>query len=166
MKSLCVLFSFFLCSQLAFAASPKSDYFTTSDGVKIHFLEAGEGRAIVFIPGWTMPADIWQQQIDYFAPKYHVIAVDPRSQGDSDKAADGNFTERRAQDYKELVDHLKLDRPMLVGWSLAVSELLSYAEQFGADKIAGLVLVDGFIKLDPAMLSSFPVWLKGFQVNR
>lgn len=63
------------------AQAAKGDSFQTSDGIKIHYLEAGSGRAIVFIPGWTMPAWIWQKQIDEFAKKYHVIAVDPRSQG-------------------------------------------------------------------------------------
>src|ERR1051325_4215642 len=33
-----------------------SAFFTTSDGIRIHYLEAGKGPAIFFIPGWTMPA--------------------------------------------------------------------------------------------------------------
>jgi non-heme chloroperoxidase len=57
----------------------KSEFFKTSDGIRIHYLEVGSGRPIVFIPGWTMPAWIWQKQIDEFSKKYHVIAVDPRS---------------------------------------------------------------------------------------
>ncbi|MGC1476594.1 MAG: alpha/beta hydrolase, partial [Terriglobales bacterium] len=72
-------------SVAAQAQTTKSDFFKTSDGVRIHYLEAGSGRPIVFIPGWTMPAWIWQKQIDEFSKKYHVIAVDPRSQGESDK---------------------------------------------------------------------------------
>jgi len=63
----------------------KSGSFKTSDGISIHYLEAGSGHPIVFIPGWTMPAWIWQKQIEEFSKKYHVIAVDPRSQGESDK---------------------------------------------------------------------------------
>jgi len=76
--------AFFLAST-AVAQTAKSDFFTTSDGVKIHYVEAGSGRAVVFIPGWTMPAWIWQKQIDEFSKKYHVVVVDPRSQGESDK---------------------------------------------------------------------------------
>ena len=55
----------------------KSAFFKTSDGISIHYLEAGAGRPIVFIPGWTMPAWIWQKQIDEFSKKYRVIAVEP-----------------------------------------------------------------------------------------
>jgi len=139
----------------AAAPAPKSAFITTSDGVRIHYLEAGKGPAIVFIPGWTMPAEIWERQIAYFSAKHHVVAVDPRSQGDSDKPAEGNYPERRARDYKELVDQLKLEKPVLVGWSMGVPELLSYVDQFGAANVGGVVLVDGFIKFPEAQLAAF-----------
>lgn len=161
----CILFIVLSASTLL-AADMKSGWFTTSDGIKIHFIEAGQGKPIVFIPGWTMAADIWQPQIDFFPDKYHVIAVDPRSQGESDKPADGNYAERRARDYKELVDHLKLEKPVLVGWSMAVGEVLSYVDQFGADNLRGVVLVDGLIKLDPAQTGSFAAFFKTFVTDR
>jgi non-heme chloroperoxidase len=123
-------------------APVKDNYFTTSDGVKLHYLESGSGPTILFVPGWTMPAEIWQPQIDYFSQKYHVVAIDPRSQGASEKPAEGNYPGRRAQDYKELIDHLGGAPVILVGWSLAVNEAFAYVDQFGTYKLAGLVLVD------------------------
>jgi len=74
-----------------FAGSPRSQFIKTSDGVRIHYAEAGEGRAIVFIPGWRMPGWIWQKQIDELSKNYRVIAIDPRSQGESDKPAYGSL---------------------------------------------------------------------------
>jgi non-heme chloroperoxidase len=124
------------------AATVKSEFFTTSDGVKLHYLESGAGPTILFVPGWTMPAEIWQPQIDYFSRNYHVVAIDPRSQGDSEKTPDGNYPGRRAQDYKELIDHLGVPQVVMVGWSLAVQESLTYVEMFGTSKLNGLVLVD------------------------
>jgi non-heme chloroperoxidase len=124
------------------AATVKSGFFTTSDGVRLHYLESGAGPTILFVPGWTMPAEIWQPQIEYFSRSYHVVALDPRSQGASDKPAEGNYPGRRAQDYKELIDHLGGSPVALVGWSLAVHEALTYVEMFGAYKLNGLVLVD------------------------
>src|SRR5271166_5543117 len=135
-----------------FAQTAKSDFFKTSDGVRIHYVESGSGRPIVFIPGWTMPAWIWQKQIDEFSKKYHVIAVDPRSQGDCDKPLYGHLPETRARDYKELVDQLGLKHPVLVGWSMGCGELIKYAEQFGTDNVGGIVLVDGFITDKPSDL--------------
>lgn len=156
-----------VCAMSAWAqAAPKSGFFTTSDGVRIHYLEVGAGPAIVFIPGWTMPAWIWEKQIAYFAPKYHVIAVDPRSQGESDKPAEGNYPERRARDYKELVEHLHLTRPVLVGWSMGVAELLAYAGQFGTADVQGIVLVDGFVVLDEALQKFFPQWMHTVAADR
>jgi len=161
-----------LCIQLVpaivTAHGTKSGFFKTSDNIRIHYLEAGSGRPIVLIPGWTMPAWIWQKQIDEFSKKYHVVAVDPRSQGESDKPTFGHLPETRARDYKELVDHLNLKQPVLVGWSMACGELVKYAELFGADNVGGFVLVDGLLSDKPnaevsAMLSG---WMNQLQQDR
>jgi non-heme chloroperoxidase len=149
-------------------AQTSSRFFKTSDGVRIHYLESGKGRPIVFIPGWTMPAWIWQKQIDEFSSKYHVVAVDPRSQGESDKPSYGHLPETRARDYKELVDHLALKQPVLVGWSMGCGELMKYVEQFGSDDLAGLVLVDGYLwdKPDPNSFSGMSGWMNQLQQDR
>ena len=155
-------------SLLAQTATAKSGFFKTSDGVRIHYLEAGSGRPIVFIPGWTMPAWIWQKQIDEFSKRYHVIAVDPRSQGESDQPSYGHLPETRSRDYKELVDQLGLKHPVLIGWSMACGELVKYAEQFGTDNIGGLVLVDGFLadKPSPEMFAGISQWMNQLQQDR
>jgi non-heme chloroperoxidase len=131
-----------LTTSLHGAAAVKDSSFLTSDGVRIHYLESGKGPTILFVPGWTMPAEIWQPQIEYFSKNYRVVAVDPRSQGDSDKPAEGNYPGRRAQDYKELIDHLGGAPVVMVGWSLAVHEALTFVEMFGTSQLRGLVLVD------------------------
>jgi len=160
---ICVLWASTVVAQAA-----KSGFFKTYDGVSIHYLEAGSGRPIVFIPGWTMPAWIWQKQIDSFSKKYHVIAVDPRSQGKSGKPSFGHLPETRARDYKELIDQLGLKQPVLVGWSMACGELLKFAEEFGTDEIGGLVLVDGFIpaKPNPEMFVAMSGWMNQLQQDR
>jgi non-heme chloroperoxidase len=152
----------------AAAQATKSGFFKTSDGIRIHYLEAGGGRPIVFIPGWTMPAWIWQKQMDEFAKKYHVIAVDPRSQGESDKPTYGHLPETRARDYKELVDRLGLKQPVLVGWSMACGELIKYAEQFGSDNVSSYVLVDGLLsaKLSPEVFAMMSGWMNDLQQDR
>jgi non-heme chloroperoxidase len=152
----------------AVGQTPEDGFFKTSDGIRIHYLEAGSGKPIVFIPGWTMPAWIWQKQIDEFSKRYHVVAVDPRSQGESDKPPYGHLPETRARDYKELVDHLSLEQPVFVGWSMACNELLKYAEQFGTENVAGMALVDGYIadKLNPEFFSFMTRWMNQLQQDR
>ncbi len=157
-----------LLASSAIAAQPKSGFFRTSDGVRLHYLDAGSGPAMVFVPGWTMPAEIWQPQIEHFSKNYRVVALEPRSQGESDKPAEGHDPARRARDIKELVDHLKLQNTVLVGWSMGVHELLTYAEQSGTAGVRAFVLVDGVLwdKWEPHMAASIYGWMQGLQQDR
>jgi len=97
-----------------------------------------------------------------------VITVDPRSQGESDKPTFGHLLETRSRDYKELVDHLALKQPVLVGWSMACAELVKYAEQFGTQNVGGVVMVDGFLseKLSPEMFAMISGWMNQLQQDR
>jgi non-heme chloroperoxidase len=145
----------------------RSATFRTSDGVSLHYFDAGTGPAIVLIPGWTMSADIFEPQINELSTQFRVIALDPRSQGDSEKAADGNTLERHAQDIQDLLDHLELHSVVLLGWSNGVPDVLTYVEQKGTAKLRGLVLVDGFLKLsDPEMQKAMTGILQMFQADR
>ena len=141
-----------LCCALAGAArAAESRFFTASDGTRLHYLEAGPANAetIVFVPGWTMPAWIWQPQIDAFSARFHVIAFDPRGQGQSEIALSGYDPDRRGRDIEELIQAEGGDPVLLVGWSLGVLDALSYVAQCGDARIAGLVLVDNSIGEDP-----------------
>ena len=127
--------------------------FVTSDGVRLHYLEAGPptGRTIVLVPGWTMPAWIWAPQIAAFSRAYHVVAFDPRGQGESDAPARGYTPERRGQDIAELIARLRAP-VLLVGWSLGVLDSLAYLHLHGDAAIAALVLVDNSVGEEPAPL--------------
>ena len=124
-------------------------FFTSSDGVRLRYIEEGHGETLLFIPGWLMLAEIWRPQIDYFSRTHQVIAFDPRSQGGSEIAVSGNNIKRRAQDLHELVEHLKTPRVVLIGWSLGVLESLLYVKTHGDRRIAGLVLVDNSVGETP-----------------
>jgi non-heme chloroperoxidase len=136
-------------------AGAKSGFVTTSEGVRIHYLEAGPGSsaaqtpAILFVPGWTMPAEIWAPQIAHFSRTRRVVAMDPRSQGQSTKTSQGNASEQRAGDIRAVAQQLKLPPVILVGWSLGVMDLAAYVDQFGCEGVSGLVLVDGTAGYDP-----------------
>lgn len=125
--------------------------FTTSDGVELHVIDAGPRGAptLVFVPGWTMPAWIWQRQIDAFSRRYRVVALDPRGQGESEIAPGGYDYQRRGQDIGDLVSRLGRRPVVLVGWSLGVLDSLAYVQQAGDAGLAGLVLVDNSIGEDP-----------------
>ncbi|WP_158743775.1 alpha/beta fold hydrolase [Acidisphaera sp. L21] len=134
------------------AAGAADRYFATSDGVRLHYIEAGPNFAptLVFVPGWTMPAWIFQRQIDAFSRDYHVIAFDPRGQGDSDIPATGYEPYRRGADIADLIKALGNRQVVLVGWSLGVLDSLAYVHEAGDGKLLGLVLLDNSVGEDPA----------------
>ena len=149
-----------LATALALLATPaigapripeRDRYFSASDGTRLHFVEAGpaQARTIVLIPGWTMPAWIWEAQIQSFARKYRTVAFDPRGQGGSDVPARGYDHVRRGQDIAELISHLAGPKPLIVAWSLGVLDTLAYVHTRGDSAIAGLVLVDNSVGEDP-----------------
>ena len=86
--------------------------------IKIHYIEAGSGeRALVFLPGWTMTAEIWREQIPYFSGRgFHVFAIDPRSHGSTTKTEGGNTYQQQAADLHAFLKTLKIEHAALVGW--------------------------------------------------
>jgi non-heme chloroperoxidase len=133
----------------------------------LHHFDAGTGAAIVLVPGWTMPGDIFEPQINELSKRFRVIALDRRSQGNSQKASEGNTLERHVQDIKELLEHLKLQNVVLLGWSNGVPDVLMFVEQIGTTNLRGMVLVDGFLNVsDPQMQKAMNNMLKAFQADR
>lgn len=132
----------------------RSSYFQTSDGVRLRVLESAPRResarlpVIALIPGWSMPASIWQEQLHALSQRYRVAALDPRGQGQSDVPLEGYTAERRARDIAEFVDHYP--SVVLVGWSLGALEALQYVHQFGDKRVDALVLVDSSVGEEPA----------------
>jgi microsomal epoxide hydrolase len=136
------------------AAETSRRSFKTSDGVTLSFIEAGREFAqksdlrIALIPGWSMPATIWREQIDAFSRRYHTVAFDLRGQGGSEVPAGGYTAERRATDLKEFLE--PFPKILLIGWSLGAIESLQYVHMFGSDRLAGMVLVDSSVGEEPA----------------
>ena len=130
----------------------ESRWFETSDGVRLHYIEGGEtnARTVVLVPGWTMPAWIFDAQIAALEGRYHVLALDPRGQGQSEVPAFGYTHERRSNDIAELIDHEAAGRVVLVGWSLGVLDSLAMVAAEGDDRVAGLVLIDNSVGEGPA----------------
>jgi non-heme chloroperoxidase len=141
----------------------QSKYFVSSDGVRLHYLEAGPsgGKILLFVPGWTMPAWIWAPQIAAFSRQYHVVAFDPRGQGDSDVPATGYEPGRRGQDIAELIAHLEPVPVVVVGWSLGVLDTLAYVHGHGDALLAGLVLVDNSVGEEPPPMPVPPALHRG-----
>ena len=108
---------------------PKSGYFTTSDGVKIHYLVAGKGVPVILIHGYTGSAEgnWFSNGIALALAKNHmVVAIDCRNHGKSDKPQP--MGPGKAEDVIEMMDHLKIQKAHFHGYSMGggiVSRLLA-----------------------------------------
>jgi microsomal epoxide hydrolase len=155
---------------MALFASPAlaRNGFVKSGDATIHYVEAGDStaaRTLVLIPGWSTSVSVWREQIAYFSPRVHVVAIDPRSQGDSSKTEDGNTPEQRARDYESVFAALKLNDIVLVGWSQGVQDVASYVDQFRTKRLRGIVLVDAVVSRGAAVVSANPAFVQALLGN-
>ncbi len=127
--------------------------FTTSDGVRISYWEAGEGEPLVFIPGWSANGAEYINLMYMLSQNYHVYVMDPRNQGLSQRVAYGGRISRFSMDLKELADHLELKKANYAGWSMGASVLWGYIDLFGTSGINKAVFVD-----EPISIYSHQDW--------
>jgi non-heme chloroperoxidase len=131
---------------LGFASPVHHRTFTTSDGVRLHYIEAGRGaQTIVLIPGWLMPAAVFEKQFEALASSYRVLALDPRSQGLSEVTTLSHAPKRRIQDIAEFLKAAKVSDFVLAGWSLGVLESLDYVANYKPKGLRGLILIDNSV---------------------
>jgi len=117
------IFSIALCLLTAGAVfaqnKPEHRYFKTTDGVKIHFMVKGKGAPVILIHGYTGSAEgNWFSNgiADALAVNHMVIAIDCRNHGLSDKPQP--MGPGKAEDVVELMDHLKIQKAHLHGYSM------------------------------------------------
>jgi len=120
MRWIAVVLLLLVSAASARAQQPKDGFFTTKDGVKIHYLTMGEtGSWVVLIHGYTDTAQrMWFATgiAPAIAKTHRVVALDNRNHGQSDKPQPGGAG--KAEDVIELMDHLKIQRAHIHGYSM------------------------------------------------
>jgi pimeloyl-ACP methyl ester carboxylesterase len=118
------------------ALEARHGFFTASDGIKLHYLEAGRGSPVVLVHGYTGTAEgNWFRNgvAEALAKNHRVVAIDCRGHGKSDKPRDpAKYGPQMARDVIELIDHLKIDKAHVHGYSmggLIVTQLLATAPE-------------------------------------
>jgi pimeloyl-ACP methyl ester carboxylesterase len=98
------------------------DAYFDSNGVKIHYVVEGKGEPVLLIHGFTLDAQRqWAAPgiLKALARDYRVIALDNRGHGKSDKPHDPKqYGAEMAEDAVRLLDHLKIDKAHVVGYSM------------------------------------------------
>ncbi|MDC6366849.1 MULTISPECIES: alpha/beta fold hydrolase [Flavobacteriaceae] len=112
------------------------------DSIKIYIEDAGKGKPIVFIPGWTMTSQFFSKQKDYFKKDHRYISYDPRSHGKSSKTEIRNTYAGHATDLYHLISALQLDDVILIGWSSGSATVYEYVKKYGTGGIDKIVFID------------------------
>lgn len=82
------------------------------------------------------------------AEDHRLIAFDMRGHGLSDKPTNGyNDSQLWADDVNAVIQGLKLDHPVLSGWSYGPLVFLDYIRHYGEERIGGLHFVGAVTKL-------------------
>jgi len=115
---------------------------TTNDGCRLQYQEHGQGEPLVLLHGWSQSAAMFKHQLAGLSDSYHVITIDLRGHGESDKPDHGYRISRLAKDVYDALAELDLREINLLGWSMGCSVIWSYLDLFGTERLKRLILVD------------------------
>jgi pimeloyl-ACP methyl ester carboxylesterase len=119
----------------------------------LHYFEAGFGKPLVLLHGFSQSAEQFKFQIESLKDRYRVIALDLRGHGNSEKPGFGLKLHRFATDLREMLLAASLQDVTLLGHSIGCAVIWAYWELFGPDRLSKLVLTD-----ESALLIDNPAW--------
>jgi len=122
----------------------KSD-FVNINGIRLHYLDwGGKGPTLIFLTGMGASAYIFVKFAPRFTDKFHVLALTRRGHGDSDCPEIGYDADTLAEDIRQFMDHLNIEKAILAGHSVAGVELTHFAATYPnrAEKLIYLDALD------------------------
>ncbi len=107
------------------------------NGATIRYEVRGQGQPLVLIHAGIANLAMWDDQMDAFAQHFRVIRYDVRGWGES-TFPPGPYSDY--EDLRALLDHLRVDRAMVVGVSFGGGIAIDFALAY-PDMVSSLVLV-------------------------
>ena len=125
---------------------PAAGQFVTVDGVRLHYIERGEGPPVVLLHGNVVTAEDFDTSrvLDLVARRHRVIAFDRPGFGYSDRPHGSAWSAgAQAELIRDAFAVLGLNRPIVLGhsWGAAVALALGLNHP---DAVRGLVLLSGY----------------------
>ena len=126
MKKCRFLLAMFVAFYLAPCPADATDGMFDSNGVKIRYVTEGTGEPVVLIHGWMADSSMWGRDPSgntklntARSEGFQLIALDCRGHGQSDKPHDQKqYGAEMAADVVRLLDHLKIEKAHLIGYSM------------------------------------------------
>ena len=138
---------------------------TVENGVELEVLDwGGLGRPVILLAGLGDTAHVFDDFAPELARSYHVYGITRRGYGVSSAPATGYSVARLGQDVLAVMDTLHIERPVIIGHSIAGEEL-SWIGTHDPRRVAGLVYLDAgysYALYDPAA-DTFRTGLAAFQ---
>lgn len=106
-------------------------YVQVADGVSLFYQDRGQGKPIVFVPGWSMNGDVFDYQVMDLGDRYRCVTLDMRGHGRSDKPLSRYDYDEFCRDLEHVIRSLGLQDVTLVGWSMGGGICLKYVRDFG-----------------------------------
>lgn len=123
---------------------PVESKFAEANGVRLHYLVAGQGDPVLLLHGFGQSSHMWRPLIRELARNHTVIAADLRGAGQSDAPDEGYAKSSMARDVHALMAGLGYDKVSVVGHDMGTMVAYAYAVQFPGD-VKSLVLLDAFL---------------------
>ena len=126
--------------------APPIGRFVAVDGVRLHYVDRGQGRPVVLLHGnGTMIQDFSTSGLlDMVAERHRVIAFDRPGYGYSERPRDRVWTpDAQAWLLGEALRRLEVERPVVVGHSWGTLVAVAMALRYPRD-VAALALLSGY----------------------
>ena len=131
------------------------DRFANVNGVRLHYLVAGNGHPVILLHGYAQNSHMWRPLITQLAKSHTVIAPDLRGFGQSSKPMTGYDKKSMAQDIHALAASLGYRRAIIVGHDIGLMVAYGYAAQY-PNEVDRIALMDAFL---PGVGDWKTVWL-------
>jgi pimeloyl-[acyl-carrier protein] methyl ester esterase len=105
-------------------------------------LTLGRGRPLVFLHGWSANADFFKAQHALARQGFQLVLPDLPGHGPNAAPDPALTISDLASALAAYLAAEKLDRPILVGWSMGASVALEYLRRKDALPVDGLVIID------------------------
>ena len=140
---------------------PPAGKFVEVDGNRIHHVDQGEGRPIVFLHGLgAQLCHFTGPLFPIFGPGYRLVALDRPGSGYSTRArgASGGLSEQ-ARVVRCFIEKLGLEKPLVVGHSLGGAIALTLAVEH-PEAISGIALMSPLTHMESALRPEFKaLWI-------
>ena len=117
--------------------------FAEINGIRMHYEEEGEGTPVVLITGFSGDTSFFKQLIPDLTPKYRVVVFDNRGAGTTEYGSGTIESQDFVDDVLALMDHLRIYRAHMLGWSLGGHIAQEFAIQH-PERLITLTLVSAY----------------------